>query len=71
MLLLWESERLEMFSEWFNPIRDKYLSRKSIEVVTYEDTDIDLSDSNKNRKIDFFIAFLNLLFKINSHHNHV
>ena len=26
---------------------------------------------NKNRKIDFFIAFLNLLFKINGHHNHV
>lgn len=50
----WVDGVKEMFSEWFNPIRDKYLSRKSIEVVTYEDTDIDLSDSNKNRKIELY-----------------
>ena len=50
----WVDGIKEMFSEWFNPIRDKYLSRKSIEVVTYEDTDIDLSDSNKNRKIELY-----------------
>lgn len=50
----WVDSVREMFSEWFNPIRDKYLSRKSIEVVTYEDTDIDLSDSNKNRKVELY-----------------
>lgn len=44
----------EAFSEWFNPIKDRYLSQKSIEVVTYNDADIDLSDSNENRKVDIY-----------------
>lgn len=43
-----------VFSEWFNPIKDRYLSQKSVEVVTYNDADIDLSDSNENRKVDIY-----------------
>lgn len=51
---MWVKGVKEAFSAWFNPIKDRYLSQKSIEVVTYNDTDIDLSDSNKNRKVDIY-----------------
>lgn len=50
----WVGGVREAFSEWFNPIKDRYLSQKSIEVVTYNDADIDLSDSNENRKVDIY-----------------
>lgn len=50
----WEYGVKEAFSTWFNPIKDRYLSQKSIEVVTYNDADIDLSDSNENRKVDIY-----------------
>lgn len=50
----WVGNVRGVFSEWFNPIKDEYLSQRSIEVVTYEDTDIDLNDSNKNRKIELY-----------------
>lgn len=50
----WVGGVQEAFSAWFNPIKDRYLSHKSVEVVTYEDTDIDLSDSNENRKVDIY-----------------
>ena len=50
----WVGGVKEAFSAWFNPIKDKYLSQKSIEVVTYNDADIDLSDSNENRKVDIY-----------------
>ena len=50
----WVDGVKEAFSEWFNPIKDRYLSQKSIEVVTYNDADIDLSDSNENRKVDIY-----------------
>ncbi len=42
------------FSAWFNPIKDRYLIKRSVEVVTYNDADIDLSDSNENRKVDIY-----------------
>lgn len=51
---VWVKGVKEAFSAWFNPIKDRYLSQKSIEVVTYNDTDIDLSDSNKNRRVDIY-----------------
>lgn len=51
---VWVKGVKEVFSAWFNPIKGRYLSQKSIEVVTYNDTDIDLSDSNKNRKVDIY-----------------
>lgn len=50
----WVDGVKEAFSAWFNPIKDRYLSQKSIEVVTYNDADIDLSDSNENRKVDIY-----------------
>ena len=50
----WVEGVKEAFSAWFNPIKDRYLSQKSVEVVTYNDTDIDLSDSNENRKVDIY-----------------
>lgn len=50
----WVEGVKEAFSEWFNPIKDRYLSQKSVEVVTYNDADIDLSDSNENRKVDIY-----------------
>lgn len=50
----WTEDARETFSAWFNPIKDRYLSHKSIEVVTYNDADIDLSDSNENRKVDVY-----------------
>lgn len=50
----WVDGVKEAFSTWFNPIKDRYLSQKSIEVVTYNDADIDLSDSNENRKVDIY-----------------
>lgn len=50
----WVKGVQDEFSTWFNSIKDRYLSRKSIEVVTYDDTDIDLSDSNENRKVDIY-----------------
>lgn len=50
----WVDGVREKFSVWFNPIKDKYLNNKSIEVVTYNDADIDLSDSNENRKVDIY-----------------
>ena len=50
----WVDGVKEAFSEWFNPIKDRYLSQKSVEVVTYNDADIDLSDSNENRKVDIY-----------------
>lgn len=46
----WVEGVKEAFSAWFNPIKDRYLSQKSVEVVTY----IDLSDSNENRKVDIY-----------------
>lgn len=42
------------FSARFNLVKDRYLSQKSIEVVIYNDADIDLSDSNENRKVDIY-----------------
>lgn len=50
----WAEDVRETFSAWFNPIKDRYLSHKSIGVVTYNDADIDLSDSNENRKVDVY-----------------
>ena len=50
----WVDGVKEAFSTWFNPIKDRYLSQKSVEVVTYNDADIDLSDSNENRKVDIY-----------------
>lgn len=50
----WVDGVKEAFSAWFNPIKDRYLSQKSVEVVTYNDADIDLSDSNENRKVDIY-----------------
>lgn len=50
----WVDGVQEAFSAWFNPIKDRYLSQKSVEVVTYNDADIDLSDSNENRKVDIY-----------------
>ena len=50
----WVDGVKEAFSAWFNPIKDRYLSQKSIEVFTYNDADIDLSDSNENRKVDIY-----------------
>lgn len=50
----WVDGVKEAFSAWFNPIKDRYLSKKSVEVVTYNDADIDLSDSNENRKVDIY-----------------
>lgn len=50
----WVEGVKEAFSAWFNPIKDRYLSQKSVEVVTYNDADIDLSDSNENRKVDIY-----------------
>lgn len=50
----WTEDARERFSAWFNPIKGKYLSHRSVEVVTYNDADIDLSDSNENRKVDIY-----------------
>ena len=50
----WVDGTQEEFNKWFNPIKDKYLSSKSISVVEYVDSDIDLSDGNKNRKIELY-----------------
>lgn len=50
----WVDGVKETFSAWFNPIKNRYLSQKSVEVVTYNDADIDLSDSNENRKVDIY-----------------
>ena len=50
----WVDGVKEAFSAWFNPIKDRYLSQKSVEVVIYNDADIDLSDSNENRKVDIY-----------------
>lgn len=50
----WVGGVQEAFSAWFNLVKDRYLSQKSIEVVTYNDADIDLSDSNENRKVDIY-----------------
>lgn len=50
----WVEGVKEVFSAWFNPIKDRYLSKRSVEVVTYNDADIDLSDSNENRKVDIY-----------------
>lgn len=50
----WVDGVKEAFSTWFNPIKDRYLSQRSVEVVTYNDADIDLSDSNENRKVDIY-----------------
>lgn len=50
----WTEDARETFSAWFNPIKDRYLSHRSVEVVTYNDADIDLSDSNENRKVDVY-----------------
>lgn len=50
----WVDGVKEAFSAWFNPIKDRYLSQKSVEVVTYNDADINLSDSNENRKVDIY-----------------
>lgn len=50
----WVGGVREAFSSRFNFVKDRYLIQKSIEVVTYNDADIDLSDSNKNRKVDIY-----------------
>lgn len=50
----WVNDVRDKFSEWFNPIKDTYLASKSIEVVEYEDADLDLSDDNKNRRVDIY-----------------
>lgn len=50
----WVEGVKEAFSAWFNPIKDRYLIKRSVEVVTYDDVDIDLSDSNENRKVDIY-----------------
>ena len=50
----WVEGVKEAFSAWFNPIKDRYLIKRSVEVVTYNDADIDLSDSNENRKVDIY-----------------
>ena len=50
----WVGGVKEAFSARFNLVKDRYLSQKSIEVVTYNDADIDLSDSNENRKVDIY-----------------
>ena len=50
----WVEGVREAFSARFNLVKDRYLSQKSIEVVTYNDADIDLSDSNENRKVDIY-----------------
>lgn len=44
----------EAFSKWFNPIKDKFLTSKSVEVVTYTEGNIDISDDNKTRKMDLY-----------------
>lgn len=38
----WVNGVREAFAEWFNPIKDKFLTSKSVEVVEYQDADIDL-----------------------------
>lgn len=50
----WVEGVKEAFSAWFNPIKDRYLIKRSVEVVTYDDVDIDLNDSNENRKVDIY-----------------
>lgn len=50
----WVGGVKEAFSARFNLVKDRYLSQKSVEVVTYNDADIDLSDSNENRKVDIY-----------------
>lgn len=50
----WVEGVKEAFSARFNLVKDRYLSQKSIEVVIYNDADIDLSDSNENRKVDIY-----------------
>lgn len=50
----WVEGVKEAFSARFNLVKDRYLSQKSVEVVTYNDADIDLSDSNENRKVDIY-----------------
>lgn len=50
----WVEGVKDAFSARFNLVKDRYLSQKSIEVVTYNDADIDLSDSNENRKVDIY-----------------
>lgn len=50
----WVNGVKEAFSEWFNPIKDKFPSSKTVEVIEYKDADIDLSDGNKNRRIDLY-----------------
>lgn len=50
----WVGGVREAFSSRFNFVKDRYLIQKSVEVVTYNDADIDLSDSNKNRKVDIY-----------------
>lgn len=47
----WVEGVKEAFSAWLNPIKDRYLSQKSVEVITYNDADI---DSNENRKVDIY-----------------
>lgn len=45
----------EKFSEWFTPIKDKYLVSTDVSVIEYKDSsDIDLSDENKNRNLDVY-----------------
>lgn len=50
----WVKDVRDKFTEWFNPIKRTFLKSKSINVVEYEDADIDLSDNNKNRKVDIY-----------------
>lgn len=50
----WVTNAKELFTEWFNINKDKYLSQKTVKTIEYNDTDIDLSDSNENRKLELY-----------------
>lgn len=50
----WIKEAKEEFSKWFEPIKEIFFISTSIEVDEYEDSDIDLSDENNNRKLDIY-----------------
>lgn len=45
----------EAFSNWFNSRKKKFLLSKSVEIINYNEGDIDISDSNKTRKMDLYI----------------
>lgn len=49
----WVKGVQEEFTYWFEEVKDRFPSKKSVEVVNYKDSDIDLEDS-KNRKIALY-----------------